>query len=646
MEHISLDIETYSGVSLSKAGVYRYAQSEDFEILLLSYAVDDGPARVVDLAGGEGLPAEIMAALLDPRIIKWAFNANFERVCLSRWLGLPQGEYLDPSSWRCSMVWAAMLGLPLSLAAAGAVLGIAQPKLKEGRELIRAFCLPAKLADGSMGRRTACDDPQKWEAFKAYNRQDVLAEMEIRRALCAYPVPEGEWRHYTLDQRINDRGIGLDLPFIRQAIRCDELFRQEYLQKAREVTGLSNPNSAAQLKGWLHEQGVAADSLSKESVQAMLAEAQGPVAQALALRQSLSKSSVTKYRAMEAAACLDDRARGLIQFYGASRTGRYAGRLVQAHNLPRNDLDDLGGLRQLIREGDFEGVRDRHEAVPLVLSQLIRTAFIPRAGCRFFVADFSAIEARILAWLAGEGWRLQVFHEGGDLYCACAQKMFGLPVVKHGENAHLRQMGKVAELASGYGGSVGALRAMGALSMGLEEHQLKPLVNAWRGTNPHIVRYWWEVDRAVKACLLHGTATQARGIRFLCQSGTLFIVLPSGRKLAYQNPAFSRNRFGGQSVTYEGLSPARKWERQESYGPKFVENIVQAIARDILAEAMQRLEGAGYPIVMHVHDEVVIEAPASASLCDICAIMAIPPAWAEGLPLQAEGYVCDWYQKE
>ena len=612
MKTLSIDIETYSPESLAKCGVYRYCQAPEFEVLLFGYSVDGGPVQVVDLAAGECIPADVLAALTDPAVSKWAFNAQFERVCLSRYLGYPVGRYLNPDSWYCTMVWSATLGLPLSLEGVGAVLGLEKQKLKEGKDLVRYFCTPVKARDGSIFRRLPADAPEKWAAFKAYNLRDVETEMSIQQKLSRFPVSQEEWENYHLDQRINDRGILLDRALVAQAIRCDERFKRTHLEQARSVTGLENPNSPAQLKAWLAEKGVEAESLSKASVLELLSHAEGEVELALSLRRELAKSSVKKYTAMEAVVCPDDRARGLIQFYGANRTGRFAGRLIQVQKL----------------------------------SELIRTAFIPKPGCRFFVADFSAIEARVIAWIAGEQWRQEVFVQGGDIYCASASQMFHVPVVKHGVNGHLRQKGKIAELALGYGGSVGALKAMGALNYGLTEEELKPLVDAWRQSNPRIVKFWWDVDRAATTCVRDRVPAETHGIRFLYQSGMMFIVLPSGRKLVYVKPKMGVNRYGSESVTYEGVGEQKKWLRLESYGPKFVENIVQATARDILVEAMRRLESAGYQIVMHVHDEAVIEAPMDSSLEDICAIMGQTPAWAGGLLLRADGYVCDFYQKD
>ena len=646
MRNLSIDIETYSPEQLAKCGVYRYSQHPDFEILLFGYSIDGAPVQVVDFTAGERLPEAVYSALTDPNVTKWAFNAQFERVCLSRFLGYPVGTYLDPVSWRCTMVWAATLGLPLSLEGVGAVLGLEKQKLKEGKDLIRYFCTPAKARDGGVFRHYSTDNPEKWAVFKAYNRRDVETEMGIQQKLAKFPVPESEWRNYQLDQRINDRGIMLDMEMVRQAIDCDEQFKRTHLDMARSVTGLDNPNSPAQLKAWLSERGVEAESLSKAAVLSLLEEADGEVELALSLRQELAKSSVKKYTAMEMAVGSDSRARGLIQFYGANRTGRFAGRLIQVQNLPQNHLPDLDEVRRLLKCRQFDAIEMLYDSVPLVLSELIRTAFVPKPGCRFFVADFAAIEARVIAWIAGEQWRQEVFAKGGDIYCASASQMFHVPVEKHGVNGHLRQKGKIAELALGYGGSVGALKAMGALSMGVPEEELKPLVDAWRGSNPNIVKLWWDVDRAASTCVREKVPTETHGIRFFYQSGMLFIVLHSGRRLVYVKPRMGINRYGSETVTYEGVGTQKKWLRLESYGPKFVENIVQATARDILVEAMQRLDAKGYKIVMHVHDEAVIEAPADTSLEDICSVMGETPAWAKGLLLRADGYVCDFYKKD
>lgn len=646
MRNLSIDIETYSPEQLAKCGVYRYCQHPDFEILLFGYSIDGAPVQVVDFTAGERLPESVYSALTDPTVTKWAFNAQFERVCLSRFLGYPVGTYLDPVSWRCTMVWAATLGLPLSLESVGAVLGLEKQKLKEGKDLIRYFCTPAKARDSCVFRHYSTDNPEKWAVFKAYNRRDVETEMGIQQKLAKFPVPESEWRNYQLDQRINDRGIMLDMEMVRQAIDCDEQFKRTHLDMARSVTGLDNPNSPTQLKAWLSERGVEAESLSKAAVLSLLEEADGEVELALSLRQELAKSSVKKYTAMEMAVGSDSRARGLIQFYGANRTGRFAGRLIQVQNLPQNHLPDLDEVRRLLKCRQFDAIEMLYDSVPLVLSELIRTAFVPKPGCRFFVADFAAIEARVIAWIAGEQWRQEVFAKGGDIYCASASQMFHVPVEKHGVNGHLRQKGKIAELALGYGGSVGALKAMGALSMGVPEEELKPLVDAWRDSNPNIVKLWWDVDRAASTCVREKVPTETHGIRFFYQSGMLFIVLHSGRRLVYVKPRMGINRYGSETVTYEGIGTQKKWLRLESYGPKFVENIVQATARDILVEAMQRLDAKGYKIVMHVHDEAVIEAPADTSLEDICSVMGETPAWAKGLLLRADGYVCDFYKKD
>lgn len=643
-QSLSIDIETFSSVSLTKAGVYRYAEAPDFEIMLFGYSVNGDPVRVIDLACGETLPEEIVAAILNPSVLKWAFNAQFERVCLSRYLGVP----LSPDSWRCSMVWAATLGLPLSLESAGMALGLEKQKLAEGKDLIRYFCRPCAptRANGGRTRNFPSDSPEKWARFKEYNARDVEAEMEIQRKLSRFPVPESEWAHYRLDQRINDRGIRLDMELVRKAIACDARFRDDHIGRARDVTGLDNPNSVQQLKEWLLKQGIEAESLDKATVSELLESADGEVLEALELRRELAMSSVKKYTAMENAVCSDDRARGLIQFHGAGRTGRYAGRLIQIHNLPQNHLSDLFLARALLHSGAYDALDLLYGSVPMVFSELIRTAFVPREGCRFFVADFSAIEARIIAWLAGETWRNEVFESGGDIYCASASRMFHVPVEKHGTNAHLRQKGKIAELALGYGGSTGALTNMGALRMGVAEEELKPLVDAWRAANPKIVRLWWEIDKAAVKAVEDMTEAESRGIRFSYESDYLFIRLPSGRRLAYVRPRVEENRYGRESISYEGVGESKKWGRIQTYGPKLTENIIQATARDILAEALQRLERAGYHVVMHVHDEVVIEAEPDTFLETICALLGETPSWAPGLMLRAEGFVTDFYKKE
>ena len=642
MDNLSIDIETYSSVNLQKCGVYKYAESDDFEILLFGYSVDGGEVQVIDLAQGEKLPSDIVAALTDDSVTKWAFNAMFERVCLSRYLK----DHLKPDAWRCSMVWSATLGLPLSLEGVGAVIGLEKQKMKEGKDLIRYFCTPSKVEDGGFTRHLPSDNPERWELFKEYNKRDVETELAIKQRLSKFPVPDSEWRNYKLDQEINDRGILLDMKLVRSAIKCDNEYKEENLKTARELTGLENPNSPVQLKAWLLEQGIVADSLSKKAVEELLEKTDGDISEVLKLRKQMAKSSVKKYTAMGNAACRDNRARGLIQFYGANRTGRYAGRLVQVQNLPQNHMEELEDARRLIRDGNFETAELLYGYAPFILSELIRTAFVPKDGCKFYVADFAAIEARVIAWLAGEHWRQSVFAEGKDIYCASASQMFGVPVEKNGVNGHLRQKGKIAELALGYGGSVGALKAMGALAMGLSEEELKPLVDAWRQSNSKIVRLWWDIDSAVTSCVKTKERRETHGIIFEYQSGILFVTLPSGRRLAYVKPRIGENRFGGESITYEGVGGTKKWERLESYGAKFVENIVQATARDILAEAMLRLDHAGYKIVMHVHDEAVIEAPIGTSLEEICAIMGQTTKWADGLLLRADGYVCDFYRKD
>ena len=646
MKTLSIDIETYSSAPLSKCGVYKYAESPDFEILLFGCSADGGPVRVVDLACGEELPPEIAAALTDEAVVKWAFNANFERVCLSRFLGLPAGAYLDPAQWRCSMVWAAAMGLPLSLEGVGTVLGLGKQKLTEGRELIKYFCRPCAPTKTNAGRtrNRPAHAPDKWAAFKRYNARDVETEMSVQERLSKFPVPESVWEEYQLDQKINDRGAALDLTLVRQAIAMDARSRRQLTAAMKNLTELDNPNSVQQMKRWLAENGLETDTLGKKAVAELMKTAPEPLGDALSLRQQLAKSSVRKYQAMETAVCADGRARGMFQFYGASRTGRWAGRLIQMQNLPQNHLPDLEQARALVRRGDYDGVEMLYEDVPDTLSQLIRTAFVPRAGAKFIVADFSAIEARVIAWLAGEQWRQAVFAKGGDIYCASASQMFKVPVEKHGVNGHLRQKGKIAELALGYGGSVGALKAMGALDMGLAEDELPLLVDAWRQSNPNIVKLWWDVDRAAIEAVRNKHANSTHGIVFSCRSGMLFVTLPSGRRLAYVKPRIGQNRFGGQCVTYEGVGGTKKWERLDSYGPKFVENIVQATARDILCYAMRTLRRCA--IVMHIHDEVVIEAEPGMSLQAVCEQMGRTPPWAKGLLLRADGYECDFYKKD
>ncbi|WP_440614859.1 DNA polymerase [Bacillus subtilis] len=644
MNSLSLDLETYSSANLQKSGVYRYAESDDFEILLFGYSVDCGQVQVVDLACGEEIPAEIINALMDDSVTKWAFNAMFERVCLSKWLNLK--EYLDPASWKCSMIWSAYMGLPLSLEGVGAVLGLEKQKLTEGKDLIKYFCTPCSptKSNGGRVRNLPKHDMDKWERFKAYNLRDVEAEMSIQQRLSKFPLPENIWSEYHLDQKINDRGISIDMAFVKQAVKMDEQSREKLMAFMQDITNLENPNSVQQMKDWLADNGIETDTLGKKAVAEMLKTAPEPLGTVLEVRQQLAKSSIKKYKAMENAVCNDRRARGMFQFYGANRTGRFSGRLIQLQNLPQNHMPDLEQARALVRSGNFDALTLLYDSIPEVLSELIRTAFIPREGMKFIVADFSAIEARVIAWLAGEKWRIDVFQKGGDIYCASASQMFNVPVEKHGVNGHLRQKGKIAELALGYGGSVGALKSMGALEMGIEEEELQPLVTAWRQSNPNITKLWWDVDRAVKTCVKQKNPTETHGIKFIYQSGMLFIVLPSGRRLAYVKPRMGENMFGGESVTYEGVGGTKKWERIESYGPKFVENIVQAISRDILCHAMQTLKNCS--IVAHVHDEIIIEAEMGMSLSAICEQMARTPTWANGLLLSADGYECQFYQKD
>ena len=646
MKNIEIDIETYSSVNLAKAGVYRYVEAPDFEILLFGYSVDGGEVNVVDVANGENIPKEILDALEDESVTKWAFNAQFERICLSKFLGYPAGTYLSSDSWKCSMVWSAYMGLPLSLEGVGAVLGLEKQKLTEGKDLIRYFCTPCNPTKINSGRtrNLPWHDKEKWERFKAYNIRDVEAEMQIQTRLSKFPVPEFVWEEYHLDQEINDRGILVDIPFVEQCMEIDRISRQDLVAKMQSLTSLANPNSVAQMKGWLLDNGVETETLGKKAVAALMEEVPDELSEVLYLRQKLAKSSVRKYQAIQNSVCKDGRVRGMFQFYGANRTGRFAGRLVQLQNLPQNHMEDLAEARGLVKSGDYEMLDFLYDDIPDTLSQLIRTAFIPSANKIFIVADFSAIEARVLAWLAGENWRAEVFVKGGDIYCASASQMFGVPVEKHGVNGHLRQKGKIAELALGYGGSVGALKAMGAVEMGLSEEELPELVSAWRCANPNITRFWWEVDRAVKKAIKEKTTTSTHGIQFSCQSGMLFITLPSGRKLSYVKPRTGENKFGGESVTYEGVSGTKKWERQESYGPKFVENIVQAISRDILMYAMKTLRCCS--IVAHVHDEVIIEADPRMSLESVCEQMAKVPEWAKGLLLRADGYICEFYKKD
>ncbi|WP_422479728.1 DNA polymerase [Pleomorphochaeta sp. DL1XJH-081] len=786
MKHLNVDIESYSSENLAKSGVYRYCEAEDFEILLFGYSVDGGPVQVVDLARGEKIPHEILQALADRRVVKWAFNAAFERICLSRFLGLPTGTYLDPSSWRCTMIWSAYLGLPLSLMGVGAVLGLEKQKLSEGKDLIRYFCIPCAptITNGGRMRNRPVDAVDKWELFVDYNKRDVEVELAIHQRLRRFPVPDSIWDEYHLDQRINDRGVLIDRTLVHSAIGMDSLSRHELVSRMKEITDLENPNSVSQVKTWLAENGLEVDSLGKKDVISALDGAPREIKEVLELRLQLAKSSVKKYQAMENAACSDDRARGMFQFYGANRTGRWSGRQIQAQNLKRNSIEDLAVARALVKGGDYEAVQMLYGDVPDTLSQLVRTAFIPHKGHRFIVSDFSAIEARVLSWLAGETWRMDIFAEDGDIYCATASRMFHCEVTKHGENGHLRQKGKQAELACiaegqlvltdqglvpiecvttdhllwdgedwvtheglickgirevvtyggltataehlvwvegmgkpvqlalaakcgvplvqtgkgeqaiffdghqrklrnpatyddpkktgsrkvydilnagehhrltvsgvlvhncGYGGSVGALNAMGALESGMTEDELKPLVDAWRQSNPNIVQLWWDVDKAVKEAVKERTTTNTHGIRFSYESGFLFITLPSGRRLAYVKPRIGTNAFGSDCVTYEGVGGTKKWERIETYGPKVVENLCQSISRDLLCHAMQQLEAAGCSIVMHIHDEVVIEAPKAMKIDEVGRIMSVVPSWADGLMLSAAGYEAEFYMKD
>ena len=642
---LEMDIETFSDVDLIKCGVYAYADSPAFEVLLFAYSFDGGETRVIDLAQGEELPGEVAEAVFDGSVVKTAFNANFERTCLSKHFG----RYLPPDSWHCSAVQAAVLALPRSLEDVGAVLGLDEQKMKEGRELIRYFCVPCKptKANGGRRRNLPCHAPEKWEMFKSYCVRDVDVEKAIRRKLCKFPIPEGEMELYRLDQRINDRGVLVDMGLVRQAVKCERLHKEVVTRRAYELTGLENPNSVAQLKGWLGENGVEAESLSKKAVTEMIGESDGEMEELLRLRLLMAKTSVKKYEAMERSVCSDGRVHGLLQFYGANRTGRWAGRLVQVQNLPQNHIEDLELARRLVREGRFEDVEMLYDSTPKVLSELIRTAFVPEPGCRFVVADFSAIEARVLAWLAGERWRLEVFSSHGKIYEASASAMFHVPIEEVTKGSPLRQKGKIAELGLGYGGAAGALVSMGALDMGLSEDDLPPLVAAWRRANPHITQFWWDVDKAAVEAVTKRTGTRAGRITFEYRSGILFVTLPSGRKLAYVKPRMAVNKFGREGLTYEGILENKKWGRIETYGPKLVENIVQGTARDLLAEAMLRVEKRGYPIVMHCHDEIIAEVPEGrGSVEEMCEVMAVRPSWAEGLPLRADGYECPFYQKQ
>lgn len=661
MKEMSIDLETFSDIDISKSGVYKYAESDHFEILLFGVSIDGGPVQVYDFACGDQIPDEILSALTDESVTKWAFNASFERICLSNWLKRshpeyflgysipedPAGQYLNPESWKCTMIWSAYMGLPLSLEGVGAVLKLQNQKLKEGKDLIRYFCSPCRptKANGGRTRNLPQHDSEKWMRFKEYNLRDVEVEMAIQKRLAKYPVPDFIWDEYHLDQEINDRGIALDMNVVRNAISFDGRSRETLTATMQAITGLENPNSVQQMKEWLAKHGVEAEALDKKAVNELIRNSDNQtVRTALMLRQQLAKSSVKKYQAMQNAVCRDGRAHGMFQFYGANRSGRWAGRLIQLQNLPQNHLPDLEQARQYVMDGDYDMLELLYDFVPTVLSELIRTAFIPRHGYKFVVSDFSAIEARVLAHLAGETWRSRVFAEGKDIYCASASQMFGVPVEKHGINGHLRQKGKIAELALGYGGSIGALKSMGALDMGLSEEELQPLVNSWRASNPMITAFWWDVDRAVKTAITQRIPTEVRSIRFFYKSGMLFIQLPSGRRLSYVKPRIGINQFGGESVTYEGVGTTKKWERIESYGPKFVENIVQAISRDILCNAMKTLRHCF--IVGHVHDELIIECAPGVDLKAVCEQMGRSPEWMPDILLRADGYETDFYKKD
>ena len=660
MKSLHLDLETYSSTDLSKCGVYKYVQAKDFEILLFGYSIDDGDVHVIDLAQGEKIPVDIIKALSDEKIIKWAYNANFERICLSEYLrrnyekyfnsyGVNEdtvGDYLNPKGWKCSMVWSAYMGLPLSLAGVGAVLGLEEQKLSEGKDLIRYFCMPCKptKSNGARTRNLPENDNEKWLLFKRYNKRDVEVEIAIQKKLSNFPVPDFIWNEYWLDQEINDRGIAVDMDVVENAILFDEQAKSSLSEKMKKLTGLDNPNSVQQMRDWLAENGLEMDSLGKKEVSSALKTASEPLKTVLSLRQQLAKSSVKKYQAMKNAVCNDGRVRGMFAFYGANRSGRWSGRLVQLQNLPQNKITDLAEARELVKQGNYEAVQLLYDDIPDTLSQLIRTSFIPRKGMKFIVADFSAIEARVLSYLSGEQWRTEVFANGGDIYCASASQMFGVPVEKHGINGHLRQKGKIAELALGYGGSVGALKSMGAVDMGLTEDELKPLVDMWRNANLNIVKFWWDVDYAVKQAVKEHIPSKVGLLKFYYKSGMLFIGLPSGRNLTYVKPRICFNQFGGESVTYEGVGATKKWERIESYGPKFVENLVQGISRDILMYAMQTLSHCF--ICSHIHDELIIECDKRMSLSAVCEQMSRTPPWVNGLLLRADGYECDFYKKD
>ena len=646
---LSIDLETFSDIDLSSCGVYRYVEG-DFHILLFAYAFDDEDVRVVDMACGEELPQEVRDAIFDETVTKAAWNAQFERTCLSRYFG----TQLSPDSWQCSMVWAASLSLPLKLKTAAEVLKTGEQKDDAGERLIKYFSVPCKPTKTNGGRTRNLPEhaPEDWELFKSYCMQDVRTERDIRHKLEAFPLQNSEWNFYHMDQRINDRGVLIDKKLVEQAITCDMMLSEEMTAKAYELTGLENPNSVSQLKGWLTERGIDVDSLGKKNVTALIKDLDkhsidSEALEMMRLRLQMAKSSVKKYQAADRYICLDGRAHGLFQFSGANRTQRWAGRGIQLQNLPQNHISTLDEARELVKLGCFDMVESIYGNTPDILSQLIRTMLIPKEGCEFIVADFSAIEARVLAWLAGEQWRMDAFKRGDDIYCASASQMFGMPVVKHGINGELRQKGKVAELACGYGGAAGALISMGALDMGLSEEELPGLIDDWRTANPHIVQFWWDVEKAAMDTVKDHRERNVGKIGFQFYANTLWVVLPSRRKLAYIKPRLQPNRFGRMAMTFESLNAANKWSRGETYSGKLVENCTQSTARDLLAEAMWRMELAGLDIVGHVHDEVILEVPkGEITVEDVCSIMNQNPTWADGLVLSSAGYRGDYYFKD
>ena len=649
MKKLSCDIETFSDVDLIRCGVYKYADSPDFEMLLFAYAADDGDVHIIDIAGGEELPEKIIQAIKSDTVVKTAYNAQFERVCLSRYLKLPDGEYLNPQSWYCTAVQAAELALPLSLADVGSVLGLERQKMTEGKELIKYFCVPCKptKSNGNCTRNRPCHDINKWETFKKYCMRDVDVERQIADKLKMYPISDEEHRLYVLDQIINDRGVLVDSELAEQAVKLNSIQTAVAVEQAYMITGLENPNSVTQLKQWLKEKGVEIESLSKKSVKSLADETDGDVSEMLKLRLLMAKTSVKKYEAVIRSVCSDNRVHGMMRFCGANRTGRWSGNILQPQNLPQNHLPDLTLARDIVKDGDFEMLDMMFGNVPNVLSELIRTILIPKPNHRFIVADFSAIEARVLAWIAGEQWRIDTFKNGGDIYCASASKMFKVPVEKHGVNGELRQKGKISELACGYGGSVGALKNMGAVEMGVQENELQGLINDWRNANPHIVRFWYEVGNAAMKAIKEKTTVPLGKLVFAYERGILFIRLPSGRRLSYIKPRIGTNRFGGDSITYMGINSAKKWDRLETFGGKLTENIVQGTARDLLANALINAANAGYDTVFHVHDEIICEVPNGyGSVDELCKLMCIKPEWADGLPLNADGFEYEYYKKE